>query len=327
MMNSFLTGNLVLLEEGKHIGKVRGRVVDSNGGQGVPRQHIDICREGKPVSCTMSDSRGYFEYYLLDGAYTIQIQTGTHAPKATVTVSPGETAIVELSAPLIRMPDLLQKSISLYTSLNEYRDITEVEAVMGVEKTIFDFSYRSPKRFSQRYRRIESSGCRVLTCDGHTLTADFKGEGNRIEKKVSGELNVFTLSSILHQPCGGFVHQLILSENALKRLEDSIISVKTIGTDRIDGVAADIIEIVTRADTFTTLTRRTTDYSIIYRLWIGQEDKLIRKVVTEMEERLDVAAASNDKMVTKIRSYTLTHHHRVREVHSGLKNEFFVQKL
>ena len=324
MMNSRLMGNLVLLDDGKRVGRVEGTVVERSEKHGVFKQYLDIYQDGIPVIWTMTDSRGHFETSLLDGVYTVKPRGGASGDAIPFTVSSGMTTTIDLSVSGLRMPGSLRESIALYTTLDSYIDETEVDAVMGVAKTIFDFTYRLPGHIRQNYLRVESGQPCQLVYNGDRL-AVYSGDGDKkIEKKIHCDLNVCTLNLLINQPDGGFVHQLMMSKTALKRLEDGLTGAETIGHDRIDGVIADVVEITTRAGTFTTFTRRTPDYSVVYRLWIGRKDRLIRKVETRMVERYDVANASRGGVVTEVRTYVVTHRHRRIRINAPIDDDMFV---
>ncbi|MCE5250490.1 M56 family metallopeptidase [bacterium] len=321
--NTYLIGDIVLLRDNNNFGSVTGTVVNSQTGQGIFKQIIDVYRQGKPITWTMSDSDGKFGMQLPEGQYVLKPRYHDKGHEIALTVKSGESTTTDVMLDITKIPEKLLETIKLYSNLSSYSDVTEVNAVMGIQNTKIEFAFKNPNFMYQSYTRIENGDKCIISCDGSKMRVNRENSEEFLEKKAPGELSVFTISSLTNQPSGGFVHQLMLCREPLKQLNEDLISVRYLSSDRIDGVESDIFEINMRAGTFTTSTRWTPDYTIVYRLWIGKRDKVIRKVVTEMEERLDIAKASEDNMVTKVRHYSVTHRHRKIKLNPKLMDTLF----
>ncbi len=263
---------------------------------------LGIMREGRLTASARTDANGAFHVDLLPGRYAIGVLPGFGAREGeTLNVTLSGDAQVELVATPLSIPDELREVATRYAGLRSYRDTTlHIRTVWygmakqhGARPTTLAFERPNRIRVTDHEAR---GGDLVVVSDGKTLFAGLDrgmifDRKQYVQRKAPGTLSRSDVHAVvpMGMPLDGLVLRLLLSEDPLSELMTGTTAMRMVGSDELDGTQTTVLEVdrFPRALHMSRIAGAEND-PITMRVWVGQDDHLIRQV--EFEQRVDAAA-------------------------------------
>ena len=191
---------------------------------------------------------------------------------------------------LLKQSEVLEKSLALYNSLRSYRDTTIVEqhtvSQYGDNRLTFPmpFAFERPNRISIENKTLPFMKSAVIS-DGSMMVTFLENRKQYRQEEapetiVFSDLDLHTMADIMILP------KIIASRDPLRELMEGVVEVAQVGEESLDGIPVTVIELtrpVGSLHTFFPPAGPWLDKPIKVRLWIGNEDFLVRQVAMEID--------------------------------------------
>lgn len=167
---------------------------------------------------------------------------------------------------------LLTKTLTLYESLQSYRDTTIYEIVPGPRKTMpMLFAFKRPNLLRFESKAPSDIGKWVCNSDGDSVVI-YMGRRNEYcqnqAPKVLAQLDTITSDG------STIFHRIVMSDDPFKELSKSVIKIDEVGRDSVDGVPTTILELTLASKDSS---KKELKKANRIRLWVGENDFLIHK--------------------------------------------------
>ncbi len=210
---------------------------------------------------------------------------------------------------LLKKSKVLEKSLSMYSSLHGYRDSTIAEQHVvrpGLDarlSTSIVFAFQRPNLIHIKAKNPSLGPTEVIS-DG-MMIVNHIGRQKQYRQRKAPEILTFGdlkdptlvgLSALMS------VHKILLSEDAVGELLGGVEEVEEVGHENLEGHPTTIVELTTELDS---------TYRV--RLWIGEDDFLIRKAMFRMRTT-GLAESMPEEMRSMMQDMTM----HLEEKHLGI---------
>ena len=287
-------------------------------------------------TATASDD-GRYQVWPESGSYAVSVVRAEGVDPIELTLKPGEQMEdIDFAARSIRPAKELVRAAIAYRELRGYRDSTKVvvfEERPGEEikrTTWMQVAFERPDKV-----RIETKALgreRVIVSDGLMLT-DYldamwmDGQTQYTQKKASEK----AITANMHNPMaglgGGLLFPTLVSDDPLKELMERIEGVEKVGHEKLDGTPVAVVELTVPASSlpeYLVPYARKMDLPIEMRLWIDENNYLIRQLAFELDLKgmaEDVSEVNRPWIPTKM---AFTERHTAIQVDPAFAEETFV---
>jgi len=278
------------------MGSVKGKVLDSKDNEPYTGITI-IARDGnKIVSSSQSDENGEYELLLFPGNYRVNPMIGqgiNSSEEMNLTLKVGQEIKADFTVSMIELPLIIEQSMAQYKLIKGYRCtiLTDIRMVKSGNDNHMTseilFACEKPDRILVKQMSESQLGNMEYYGNGEKMIYYNKSYKQYLEEDFEKEL-IQNISSSLESIIPG---DFILAEDPLQNMRSDLIEVKETGTEQVEGISTILINMKK-----SNITRRgviprympSAEVLIPIQMWIGSNDKLIRKIVytLDMEQLL-----------------------------------------
>jgi len=297
--NADKLGKLVFLTSYADFGELAGTITRAREKTAYPGCIIEICRGDQVAGSVTTDAQGKFTLRLVPGQYSVRPRRGQgiEPPKETLyTVTAGKQTTADVALSPVKLPVVLQKSMSKYASIKSYRDTTIIETHMVSPGADYRFSVPLFFTFERpnRLRLENTSGGGFgglprfsLVSDGDSITTYLVGMNQYTRVKAPSVIT----SSSLQGVTGGLIESMIdqailLSGDPLQKFLADAEGMKVIGIEKLGAVPVTVLEFMKPVSSLPAsqmVPPGKANTPISVRLWIGTSDLLIWKATYELD--------------------------------------------
>ncbi|MCE5252336.1 redoxin domain-containing protein [bacterium] len=294
--NGDMLGSVLLVGKAGDAGTVTGSVTNKSDHGAIPGFDFRIYQEKEWLGNVRADSTGRYTVMLPRGKYVLKPGSGhgfdpDYAMK--ITVKSGKTAVRDYSPKPLVLPDILKKSIAAYESLRSYRDTTLVSFDVirpagNIAQTV-PFLFASERSNQYKIESPEQSfaGFASLVCDGNYQIRCIGRWNQMMIQDAPAELSISNLQMPDRIVGGSMIVQLLAaSDNPLDDFIKNIGTVSRVSEEMLDGKSTTVVELTIPCGSYSPALIPVTitgDIPISFRVWIGNEDFLIRKASVRLD--------------------------------------------
>jgi len=324
-INTQLLGDLVLVKGPDELEVIAGAVKKAGDGEVNRNLIVDVFRDDRLIERVRTGENGHFALTVLHGGYILKLPGGQGFQPLEKTLAvrgDGETR-ADITVVPLALPPVLEKALAAYRSLAGYRDSIRVETRLtgpGREnRTTFTASYafERPNRLRFESGLYLSQGGTNVFCDGKTLTKYLA----LWDQYTTGSAPAGFAAKDMFGPAARdgimLVPDMMMREKSREFLMEGLREARETGRDTMNGAPVTLVELDYPAHVFNVIPSSPgydDDQLITTRLWIGDDDFLVRKVSRELDwDRL--YASTPERQPQRLKGFT-TH---VSDTHTAME--------
>jgi peroxiredoxin len=333
---SDLYGELVFIESYRELGHVEGRLLDIQDRIPIQEASLEIRKEGILVNRLTTGPQGGFTMKLMPGDYTLRAGRGQGfipSEDLEFSVKSGKKNRADLSVSIIKLPDLVEQCLARYKSMKSYRDTVNLETRLvrpGMDNRMTsEVSLDYMKPLHVRIQNVPGSSGQHLELWSNERELIFYNKlwKQYRQKKAASRIPPDFLQGIQNS----FTRDIILAEDPRKAFMNGLEGIESEGTGDMNQTTTAIFSLKKLYGSmggFMPGPGISDDYVITIRLWIGSDDRLVKKmsytvdmarVVNYLpeEERADMRNVFKDMKIT------MTEIHRGIEIDPAFSADHF----
>ena len=292
---------------------------------------------GKVQHTATPSEDGRYQVWVEPGSYTVSVVRAEGADPIEVTLKAGEQMEdIDFAARPIRPPKELVRAAAAYRELRGYRDSTTVvvfEERPGEETkrtTWTKIAFERPNKV--RLETTAQGQERVTVSDGLMLTdyLDARwmgGQTQYTQKKAPEKAIAAGLQRPMGGPGGGVLFSILTNDEPLGKLTADLERVEKVGHEELDGEPVAVVELTVPASSLSELKvpyASRVDAAIEMRLWIDENDYLIRQLAFELDLKRMVEEVPEEHRAWMPTRMALTERHTAIQVDPGFAEDTFV---